>query len=191
MNREDEDLINKKFLGCALYSYSEPDPNERKQIVDAIDYKAINRDLVSGVFNLMGSSAEEFHFAIDEYDHLHVYNPRLTDGNIDDDEEYERVVKRKLHLYGAEVFNWTDKDDYEEIINDKTYRHVEKEANQTGAGHKVYGPLPLLLNYTDDICSCWVPRCVERALHRSGNYIKPDKQRFPDIDLELWRYHVG
>lgn len=111
-------------------------------------------------------------------------------------EEYKGGVRRIFYPDGT-------REEYQELMRVVVYPNGGREEYQEGVQYpgdirmeyddcvrypKAYGPLPQVVDYIDEICSCFFPPCAVRALHRSGCYIKADKQRYPDVDLELWRY---
>lgn len=193
MDAADITIINDWFNTHSRYSYEMPkDPAykrafeaENQALEAAVDTQRITREILVYVLAQLGSSANAWQYILRFNDHIGVFCPDINvkqaKALID---KLEHEAKAYLGVEGFSILEPIDMEDYNEELDELSKRYPKNERLRlTGSGR-----LPNVLNILDRTCSCWVQIYVIRALHRSGNFLKPDAARRKSVDLELWRW---
>lgn len=186
MDAADIATINDWFNTHSRNSFQMPDPAGDRALEAAVDAPRINREVLVYVLAQLGNSANAWQYVLQFNGHIGVFHPesnvKQAKGLID---ELEREAKAQLGLEGYPLLEPMDMEDYKEALEDLAKRYPENERQRaTGSGC-----LSDVLDLLDRTCNCWLPQYVIRALHRSGNFLKPDAARRKSVDLELWRWN--
>ena len=193
MDAADIITINDWFNTHSRYSYEMPkDPAskrafeaENQALEAAVDTRRITSEILVYLLAQLGSSANAWQYILQFNNHIGVFCPDIdvkqAKALID---KLEHEAKAYLGVEGFSILEHMDMEDYNEELEKLAKRYPKNERLRiTDSGH-----LPDVLDVLDRTCNCWVRIYVIRALHRSGNFLKPDATRRKSVDLELWRW---
>lgn len=176
MNPKDFKTVDQALQGLSLMKI--PKEELENKMLDMIDEDKINQDLITGVLEELGSSANDW-FCHNEFYHIKAFNPYLPKDKQEQIWAKEHIVKERLGFIGPTVFE----------LSDEGFRLEDYNNCAPGEGLKLkWRRLPETLNELDDICTCWIGPPFRRGLIRSGKYLKPGEQKDENCALDMSMY---
>lgn len=177
MNPEDFDYVTHTRSSDGIVGI--PKEELKNKMFDKIDKAKINQDMITGVLEELGSSANNWFYYFN-CSHIQAFNPYLSEEDQKEIYDKERIVKRRLRLDGYAVIT----------LAEEGFRLEDYEKCEPGEGLKLeWKRLPEILNEMDHLCTCWIGYPFMRGLIRSGNYLKPGEQKDENCDLDMSMYY--